>query len=180
MGERNSASLITVEWVQQWAHEYERHELGALEQRLFDTTGPAVADRGYFTRDEFISVGKWKASRATGTMNRNTDEDIEDVTRMALAAPLRLRHRVLTVLAGVQRPMASALLTVWRPTEHTVIDRYLIGALKRLELITEDDITYVAYLELCRSLVDRLGNDTSLRDLDRALWKWWLEEGRHA
>jgi hypothetical protein len=32
----------------------------------------------------------------------------------------------------------------------------------------------VHYLIVCRSIIDEIGDDgLTLRDLDRALWKWW-------
>ncbi len=34
-----------------------------------------------------------------------------------LAAPLPIQHRVLSLLSGVRRPMASALLMVWQPDQ---------------------------------------------------------------
>ncbi len=71
-----------------------------------------VADRGYYRRDEFLEVGDWKSPRSKTYLTRNSAEDIEDITRIALAAPERLKYRILDLLAGVGIPMASALLTV--------------------------------------------------------------------
>jgi hypothetical protein len=105
-------------------------------------------------------------------MGRNCDEDIEDVTRLALAAPERLRHRVLDLLGGVGVPVASALLTVCQPTRFTVID---YRAIETLQAHGELDgwPSYPDYLQVCRALADRVGTD--LRTLDRALWQWSKE-----
>ena len=77
--------------------------------------------------------------------------------------------------------MASALLTVWAPSRHTVIDFRAVEALHRLETLgalrqklpiarVNGLPEYLLYLVACRSIA---GNyKISLRDLDRALWMW--------
>lgn len=84
-----------------------------------------VADRGYYRRDEFLEVGDWKSPRSKTYLTRNSAEDIEDITRIALAAPERLKYRILDLLAGVGIPMASALLTVDRFSEQTDGQRWV-------------------------------------------------------
>jgi hypothetical protein len=150
-----------------------------LENRLLKEVGPRVRTRGYFEWEELREVGIWKSPRAVGYLERNSVDDVSDITRVALAAPWRLRHRFLLALRGVQRPMASALLTVWRPDEYTVLDVNAVGALHRLGVLTGSkvaEVNYPAYVQICTQLANDM--DVSLRCLDRALWKWWTDEGR--
>ncbi|NMH96616.1 hypothetical protein [Pseudonocardia acidicola] len=156
---------IDTEFVRHWS---ERYPITS-DRRVLDEIGPAVAARGHYTMDELLVVGRWKATRATGYMRRNTAEDVEAITRLGLTAPDHLAHRVLRLLAGVLDPMASALLTVVHPDRFTVID---VLAIKTLRAHGELDTwpSYPAYLQLCRELANRTGAD--LRTLDRALWKW--------
>jgi len=77
--------------------------------------------------------------------------------------------------------MASAILTVWRPAENTVLDYRAVEALQELARrgVLGSDAPkgrqgalpgYWAYLQIYRPIAERLG--VSCRDLDRALWKW--------
>ena len=162
-------------WIRHWADVYVRN-MKSDEQRLLDEIGPAAARRGFYTKAELLAIGRWKANRVIGLLDRNSDADIEDVTRMALAAPLRFRHRVLAILSGVQRPMASALLTIWDPKTHTIIDVNAVSTLHhfgKLPTAKANDVGYVEYLDTCRKIVEQAGDGVTLRDLDRALWKWW-------
>ncbi|SPM43353.1 hypothetical protein MNAB215_5579 [Mycobacterium numidiamassiliense] len=106
-------------------------------------------------------------------MASNTDEMIRDITSTALAAPMPIQHRILTLLNGVGVPMASSLLMVWRPEEHTVID---VRAVKSLVVYREiADPTpkpypsYMEYVKVCRGISQRCAR--SLRTVDRALYR---------
>ena len=138
--------------------------------------GPSIRDRGYYDRDDFMAIGRWKAARVTPLLASNTDEMLRDVTSTAFAAPEPIRHRILTLLTGVRAPMASALLTAWCPDLYTVID---VRAVKSLVAEGELEKTkglpaYMSYLTACRELAAHCHCD--LRTLDRALWQ---ANGRH-
>jgi len=170
-----TAEQLDARWIRHWADLYVRN-MKNVERELLNEVGPKVAARGYFTKTELLAVGKWKANRVTGLLGDNSDEDIEDITRLALSAPLRLRHRVLCVLKGVQRPMASALLTIWNPAEHTILDINAVSTLHHYDMLTANrvaDVPYADYLATCHGIVEQVGGGVTLRDLDRALWKWW-------
>ncbi len=170
------------DFVRHWSDRYVA-EMPRLEQTLLDDIGPASAVRGHMTPDDLEQVGRWKAARATGYLARNEPALVEDVTRVAFATdtPDRLRHRILCLLAGVGHPMASAILTVWRPAENTVLDYRAVEALQELAKrgVLDSDAPkgrrsalpdYWTYLQLYLPIAERLG--VSCRDLDRALWKW--------
>jgi hypothetical protein len=147
------------------------------EDQLFSVTGAAVRARGEYTREELLRVGRWKSARATSSLAKNSDELVAAVTRTALAAPTLIKHRVLTILSGVGVPIASALLTIWKPEEFTVIDVRAISTLRAAGLLQPgaDLPPYVQYVDLCRRLA--MDNRVDLRSLDRALWQWSASDG---
>lgn len=156
------------DFIRQWSSAYEAG-MPEEEIRLFDVVGPAVRARGHFEPEELRAATAWKTKRSRSRVARNSDDDIRDITRTALAAPERLQHRILCLLSGVQVATATALLAVALPDRHTVMDVRSIEALRRLD---EWDGAggYPAYLEVCRRLAADAGVD--LRTLDRALWRW--------
>ncbi|MEV4119970.1 hypothetical protein [Micromonospora sp. NPDC049645] len=167
-----TGAAITSEFVLFWS---ERYRVRPRERDVFGRVGPAVAERGYYNRDDLLDVVRWKSPRSTTYIGRNSDSDIKELTRIALAAPERLQHRVLCLLEGVGVPIASALLTVWEPSIFTVIDYRAIETLRAQgELDREPDYTH--YLQVCAALTKRVGTD--LRTLDRALWQWSKDQGK--
>ncbi|WP_330441091.1 hypothetical protein OHB44_15530 [Micromonospora sp. NBC_00821] len=164
---------ITREFVQTWSR---RYEVSERENDVFGRVGPAVAARGYYDRSDLLEVVRWKSPRSTTYVARNSDCDIADLTRMALAAPQRLRHRILGLLDGVGVPIASALLTVCEPSVFTVIDYRAIETL-RAHGELDSSPSYTLYLQVCSELARRVGAD--LRTLDRALWQWSKMQGEY-
>ena len=163
-------------FVEAWAGRYVQY-MGPVESRLLDEVGPHVRQQGHYTREDLAAVGDWKSVRIRSRLASNSDEDIRDISSMAFAAPERFQHSVLTLLRGVQVRAASALLTVWDPTRHTVMDVRSLNALYDWGEIESTSMPYPEYLAVCRSIVDRLATD--LRSLDRALWRW-DKDGRPA
>src|SRR5260370_21863773 len=110
--------------VEYWRRPYVEDDksIGGKEQELFTRVGPRVAKRGYYQKAEVAMVGDWKSPRIRNRLARNPDADVRDISRLAFAAPERLQHRILSLLHAVRDPVASALLTVWAPDRHTVID----------------------------------------------------------
>ena len=176
---------IDRDFVSRWSRRYANT---AKEEELLTNVGPAVARRGYYKMEELAQVGEWKSPRIRKRLAQNSAVDVEDITRLALAAPERLQHRVLGLLHGVRDPVASAALTIWAPDRHTVLDFRVTEALDRLnrlgalpETLPQHEAgslpDYVAYLECCRRIARRL--NVGLRDLDRALWQWSKEGMPH-
>lgn len=155
-------------FVAKWSEQY-LADVPSAEVELLDRVGPAVAARGHYERDEFLAVGKWKSPRPGKHLAANSDADIVDVTRIALGAPTRLQHRILTLLNGVQVPMATALLAVAQPDRHTIFDVRGAEALVRVGA-WDGQGGYPSYREASVLVAAALG--VSLRTLDRALWQW--------
>src|SRR5258708_33738911 len=173
-------------FVDYWSRQYVEDDksIGGKEQELFTRVGPRVAKRGYYQKAEVAMVGDWKAPRIRNRLAGNPDEDVRDISRLAFAAPERLQHRILSLLHGVRDPVASALLAVWAPDRHTVIDFRAVQALEKLHNIgalTQELPPhlpgglpdYTQHLKCCRSVSRLCG--VALRDLDRALWTWSKE-----
>ena len=170
-------------FVSRWSDRYVRRELGPLERELLTATHGAITARGYLTADDLRRIGEWKTQRVRGYLGRNADEAIIDVSRLAFAptTPEWMRHHVLCILDGVRHPMASAILTVWKPETHTVLDYRAVAALQELKKREALDVEppegkrgdlpgYWTYLQAYASIAKSIG--VTFRELDRALWKW--------
>jgi hypothetical protein len=151
-----------------WAATYEQH-MGSTEPWLLDEVGPAAVARGHYEPDEFVAIARWKTPRSRQHIAANSDSDVRQITAMAFSGVEPLQHRVLTLLGGVRVPTATALLAVAFPDRHTILDVRSTASLGRLGE-WDGQGGYLAYLEVCRGLADRL--KVSLRALDRALWRW--------
>ena len=88
-----------------------------------------------------------------------------------------MRHHILCILDGIRHPVASAILTVWSPETHTVVDDRVVKALRKLWRLGALDFEppsrsdqYWTYLQAFRQIATNIG--VQHRDLDRALWKW--------
>lgn len=162
------AGVIDVSWVDYWA---DRYPVSA-DAEVLNEVGARVRQRGHYDRQDFITVGVWKSQRAKSRMASNTDAMIHDVTATALTAPLAIQHRILTLLKGVEVPMASSLLTVWQPDVHTVIDVRAVSSLVKNREIPDPGANkyppYMEYLTVCQAISQRCGRD--LRIVDRALY----------
>ncbi len=165
-----TANKIGTDWIDYWSTP-PRYPAGK-DDDILNNVGPWVRERNYYDRQRFLRVGKWKSRRVQGWMARNTDDEIREITSMALAAPLPYEHRILTLLDGVAVPMASSLLMVWNPDEHTVIDKRAVNS-----LVTHREIAnpgsgryppYLEYLDVCQAISRRCHR--SLRVVDRALY----------
>lgn len=165
--------MISAEWVNRWAEQYPPEyddKLRIVHER--------VNARGYYDRADLIAVAEWKLKgsywpKHRKTLSRNLDDDIRDITRTALIAPLTIQHRVMGLLYGVADPVASALLMVWNDKLHTVIDRKAVNSLVQQGMIPKPPKgklpPYLDYLAVCQRIRQRCGCD--LRVLDRALYK---------
>jgi hypothetical protein len=170
-------------FVARWSQRYldDGPSAAAKEEKLLSEVGTAVKRRGWYSKSELIQVGEWKArGRIRGRLAQNSEADVRQITKTALTAPEDRQCRILGKLHGVGDPMASALLMIWDPEHHTVLDFRAFAALERLQRrgLLEEEVPereglyppYAAYLKCCRAIAQRLG--VTLRDLDRALWKW--------
>lgn len=79
--------------------------------------------RGYFTRNEFLAICRWKSPRPMKHYTTNSEEEIKQITKKAFSTLFEKRKiELLDKLKGVNVPMASALLTIMYPECYGVID----------------------------------------------------------
>lgn len=127
-------------------------------------------------------VLKWKLRGQEGRQKAfrafNTDDNVIAITKAAFAIhhvnedyETRLRLNLLTALAGVKIPVASAILTLCFPNEYSVIDfrnwRQVFPDHVNKTWYTFND--YNHYLNAIKSLALRF--DTSPQKIDIAIWQ---------
>lgn len=132
--------------------------------------------KGDCTRVNLETIYEWKTrGRGRGRLQQNSERDICDALKIAtMAQTERAAISVLIGLDGVDVPVASAILTAINPEKYTIID---FRALQALGQSTKDRSVkyYLRYLSACRELARK--HNTTLRQLDRALWQWSRERG---
>ncbi len=167
--------MIDAEWIDYWS-DPKRYPL-KYDEEVLNQVGPRVRARGYYDRADLLVVGEWKLKRSywpkhKAELESNSDERIRDITSAALAAPLSVQHEILTQLKGVGVPVASALLMVWNPDEHTVIDvrarNSLVKSAEIADLAPDTYPPYMNYVAACKAISQRCGR--CLRTVDRALY----------
>jgi len=145
------------------------------EARVLHGIGPNARKRGYFTKEEFQDLCRWKTPRSQSRVKSNPALFIEESTRIALSTPCEeMRIGVLTLLNGVLWPTASAVLHFSHGDPYPIIDfraLWSLGINKRPQSYSFD--YWWDYTEFCRALADKQG--VSMRDLDRALWQYSKE-----
>lgn len=160
--------MIDAGWIDYWAARYPKES----DEEVLNRVGPRVRERGCYDRKDLLTVGMWKSPRTKPRLESNADEMIHDITSTALAAPLTIQHLILTLLHGVNVPMASSLLMAWQPDEHTVIDvravKSLVANGEIADLAPDLYPPYMEYLAVCKAISQRCGR--SLRTVDRALY----------
>ncbi|MFL5859600.1 MAG: hypothetical protein ACJ780_02305 [Solirubrobacteraceae bacterium] len=132
--------------------------------------------RGYYTREEFVAVCRWKTTRSGPLVAGNTAREVESATRIALSdvATERQRMDALRSLSGVEYPTASVLLHLAYPERYPILDKRALHALGVRPPATYSFRFWTEYVEEYRRLLKECGVDG--RTLDRALWQWSSEQ----
>jgi hypothetical protein len=141
--------------------------------------GAAARARGYYARDELLTVCEWKTSRSRPKVERNDEAAVEQATRRALGSgDERERMSALISLDGVGVPTASTLLHFAFPDDYPILDVRALESLgqKGKSVYTVD--FWLDYLAACRELAMRHG--VSIRTFDKALWQHSKEGGSAA
>jgi hypothetical protein len=88
-----------------------------------EAIGKAARERGWFTRDEFLTVARWKSPRSRRLCEENHESEVKAATQLELST-LDERKRVesLTRLRGVDYPTASVLLHLAHRDPYPIID----------------------------------------------------------
>jgi len=148
-----------------WAARYSYADDAEVE-----AIGRAARERGWYTRDEFLTVTRWKTQRSRSRCEDNDEASVESMTRLALSTPdERIRIEAFTRLHGVAYPTASVLLHFARPDLYPIIDFRALWSLGW----DSPPMSYTfdfwwGYTLACRSLAKNAG--VTVRTLDRAMW----------
>jgi len=152
---------------------------GLAKANLDDREAAALAAgrriaAGSRARTDFLAIFEWKTrGRGRSRPARNGDAEIADALDLAVAARTeRAAIAVLTGLAGVEVPVASAILTAIDPQRFTIIDFRALWSLG-VERATYSVGFYLEYLDACRRIAAAARTD--LRTLDKALWQYSSE-----
>lgn len=155
-----------------WSQKWVGRGYGPKEKEGLEWGKRLVA--GERTIELLRNVCKWKSPRGIRAFDENIDQhDVSEAISLALDAKQpRCAIAVLTGLHGVNARMASAILTMMKPRDYTVID---VLSLRALGVRSSIDYLrhYPAYLDACRAHANAA--KLTLRELDHALWLWGRE-----
>ena len=133
-----------------------------------------IQQQGYLTRSELHKVAYWKTRNIFGRADltlQNSDNLIKEITTQAFTSTDDWEKLIsLTRLEGIREPIASAILHLYDQGQYPILD---IHALWSVGLEWETRTSYPFwpdYVQFCRDIASR--NNISMRDLDRALWRF--------
>ena len=162
-----------------WANEYMEHHHSqrqqAAEQELIDLKDE-VQGRGYLKREELHKIAYWKAHRLAHLTLENTDDRIKEVTSQAFTATdAWTKLKTLTELRGVREPIASAILHFYDKESYPILARPVLWSAGMESKERTSYPFWLEYVQFCRETANR--NNVTMRELDRALWKFSAERG---
>jgi hypothetical protein len=135
---------------------------------------PNVHKRGYFLKDEFLVLGRWKSPRPILHYSKNSQEYIAEVTKASLQSNSeQFRIEVLTLLSGVSWPVASTILHFVFENQYPILDFRALWSLGINEAPAYDFTFWQAYVKYCQELAET--HKLSIRQLDKALWQYSKE-----
>ena len=162
-----------------WANRYteRQKEKDRIKEQQLPELKSNVQKRGYLTKKELHKIARWKSPRRADLTLKNPDDFIKDITKSAFTATDKwAKLLILTLLQGVREPTASAILHLYDERQYPILD---IHALWSVGLPWEKRTSYpfwLEYIEFCREIANR--NNVSMRELDRALWKFSSDYGK--
>ena len=137
--------------------------------------GRRARDSGRFSLKDFLDVCYWKTPRSRSKCQKNTAEEVKEITGIALRTPVeRVRTEVLRCLHGVELPTASVLLHIAHRDPYPIIDFRALWSMGIEKLPRYYSFSFwTQYVHACRLLAQEHGVD--MRTLDRALWQYSKE-----
>jgi hypothetical protein len=155
-------------WASRYPSEYDKAAVGISSR---------VHKCGYYSHKDFLDLCKWKTPRSQSRCRRNSREEVEEVTRIALTTPVeRVRIAVLQCLHGIGLPTASVLLHFGHTESYPILDVRALWSLGFADSELPSSYTFDfwwRYVQTCRDIAVATGVD--MRILDRALWQFSKE-----
>jgi thermostable 8-oxoguanine DNA glycosylase len=82
-----------------------------------------VKQKGFFTKEQFLDVVRWKSPRPEKHYLSNSEESVVETSRKMLSTDSEdLKMSILDSLNGVSIAVASSLLTIVDPKNYGIID----------------------------------------------------------
>lgn len=161
------------EKVPYWAGRY--HYKVRITEAITTEVAPQIRDAGYYTKENFLKVCKWKSDRPERFYKQNSEELIQTVTQAAFSTSCeQFRIEVLKLLKGVNFPVASALLHFGSSISYPILDMRALWSLGIRDQPKSYNFEFWwEYTLYCRQLSKDLG--ISIRMLDLALWQYSKE-----
>jgi hypothetical protein len=155
--------------VKYWARRYSYP--GDLE--IIDGTVQKIKQVGFLNKKQLLDIGLWKSQRIKKNLERNTEQSVEEITKIALSAQSEyVRIGVLTLLHGVRIPVASAVLHFCHEDKYPILDYRALWSLgfSKTSVNIED---WLGYIKATRGIAEKA--EVDMRTLDKALWQFSKE-----
>lgn len=171
-----TALRITSEFIARYAPHYEITE---LEDRLLTKDAKKARKKERLKYKSLLRFAEWKAVAVLPMLNsysdKTTQKDIEYLTFLALEedTPDRWRIPILSIIDGVGKPFASAILSAVYPKDFALMDARSVGVLFDAGLLETKNtarVPYEDYLGVVRMLASEA--NVSLHEVYRALYAY--------
>lgn len=147
-----------------------------LEQRLKQQVQKRFAQgKVNLSKDIFLRIACWKTLRQRKNYESNSVSLVSEITGISFEGGRneRVRIEILTLLEGVNYPVASTLLHFAFPEQYPILDFRAIWSLGMQRPSAYSFDFWWDFVKSMRSESTRLG--ISIRDLDKALWSFSKE-----
>jgi hypothetical protein len=153
--------------IEKWFSKY--NPLGDIE--MINKLAPRIQERRHLTKDEFLTLCRWKSPRSQSRCAANSEDYIREITHIALTTNHeRLRFEVLHLLQGVSSPTASVILHFGFDDCYPILDYRALWSLGVEKPPPYNFDYWWQYVSECRKLSRQAG--VTMRVLDRALWQY--------
>ena len=171
-----TALRITSEFIARYAP---RYVITELEERLLTKDAKKARKKERLKYKSLLRFAEWKAVAVlpilTSYSDKTTQKDIEYLTFLALEedTPDRWRIPILTIIDGVGKPFASAILSAVYPADFALMDARSVGVLFDAGLLESKNtarVAYEDYLGVVRMIASEA--NVSLHEVYRALYAY--------
>ena len=158
------------ETVLRYARISEERVRGTSDQIVEAELRTWFAQRRFLDKPNFLKLGRWKSPRPIKSYEQNAAQDIEGITRAAIASmDEREKMDLLLQLHGVRYRVASTILHFAHPDRYMTLDVRALWSLGWDDRLDSPQLWF-DYTDRVRVLARTL--DVPLRTLDRALWEF--------
>ena len=162
-----------------WANRYterQREKDRTKEQQLINFK-PDVMQRSYLTKQELHKIARWKSPRRAALTLENTSAFIKEIAERAFTTTDDwTKLLTLTQSRGIGQPTASAILHLYDEGDYPILDIHALWSVGLPWTARNSYPFWLEYIEFCRYIANR--NGVSMRELDRALWKYSSDYGK--